>query len=165
MPAALSATCRGDTWNAKPTVTEQACLLLGRFCDRTALILKEAQSATGANAQDAAKLFSSLCKTLSVDFTLFSVARCSANKDISASTLSYQVRHPADGAVHSLAVCAGDLSKALHASSRYLEACNSRSRLELLIASPGISMDLQDRLLDLADAMSTLRGCQLQVRL
>lgn len=98
-------------------------------------------------------------------FTLFSVARCSANKDISASTLSYQVRHPADGAVHSLAVCAGDLSKALHASSRYLEACNSRSRLELLIASPGISMDLQDRLLDLADAMSTLRGCQLQVRL
>ena len=68
-------------------------------------------------------------------------------------------------ALMSVTLCAGDLAKAVQGCGAYLEALNGRGRLELLLASPTISMDLQDRLLDLADGVAALQRCQIQARL
>lgn len=156
-PSVLS---RQEAWPPEATVTEQGCLLLGRFVERAALILKEAQIATTADNQGAGKLFSSICE----EPVLF--IRRYKSEPVSLWHDRLELTH---GCAFANALtagsCTGDLARAVQGCSQFLEALNSRGRLELILASPTISMDLQDKLLDLADGVAALQRCQCKVRL
>ncbi|KAK9797019.1 hypothetical protein WJX73_007524 [Symbiochloris irregularis] len=53
-----------------------------------------------------------------------------------------------------------DLSKAVRVCTQYVEALNCRGRLDMLLASASVSMDLQDRILDLTEAVDALNACK-----